>query len=174
MTRAILSGSTTQRPPRRWAALEALGLALASGPALMGGLALLAAIAGPAAAEPPAPGRLLASQCAQCHGTNGNGGFEELAGAGAREIYDELIEMKYRRATESIMDLAARGYSDAELRLIADWFGARPRAGDDGGSGDDEPQCKKCSDSEEKKSKKKKAKKKSKKQQDDQTEEESD
>jgi sulfide dehydrogenase cytochrome subunit len=155
-----------------------LGLALANGPALMGGVALLAATACPAAAEPPMPGRLLASQCAQCHGTHGNGGFEELAGEGAREIYDELIEMKYRRGTESIMDLAARGYSDAELRLIADWFGTQPRAGDDGGSGgDDEPECRKCSDPEEKKSKKKKAKKKKKKDkkpEDEQTEEESD
>ena len=43
--------------------------------------------------------------------------------------------MKYRRATESIMDLAARAYTDAELRLIADWFA---QAGPGGGSSEEE------------------------------------
>ncbi|WP_425485618.1 c-type cytochrome, partial [Hydrogenophaga aromaticivorans] len=39
------------------------------------------------------PGRLLASNCFQCHGTNGRGpGFERLAGESADEIYDELRE----------------------------------------------------------------------------------
>jgi sulfide dehydrogenase cytochrome subunit len=171
VTRAIPSGSTPQPPASRRATFKTLALALVSAPALLGGVALLVATPRPAAAEPPPPGRLLASQCAQCHGTNGNGGFEELAGESAREIYDELIEMKYRRGTESIMDLAARGYGDAELRLIADWFASQPRAGDAGSGGSDEPSCKKCSDSEDKKSKKKK-KKKSKKKRDEKSAEE--
>ena len=43
----------------------------------LAGIALLIA-ATSAQAE---PGRLLASQCAQCHGTNGGGpGFDEIAG----------------------------------------------------------------------------------------------
>lgn len=158
MTPPIPSGSTTQPPRTRRAALRALARVAA----FLTGVALFASTPRPAAAEPPAPGRLLASQCAQCHGTNGSGGFEELAGESARELYDELIEMKYRRGTESIMDLAARAYSDAELRLIADWFASQPRTGD-AGSGRGEPSCKKCSDSEEKKSKKKKKKKNEKK-----------
>ena len=61
-----------------------------------------------ATAAPPA-GRLLAAQCAQCHGTNGNGpGFDELAGKSAGELYNELREMKTATKIESIMDRQAR------------------------------------------------------------------
>jgi len=82
----------------------------------------------PASAE---PGRLLASQCAQCHGTNGAGpGFDELAGKSASELFNELIEMKYR-PIEGIMDRQVRGYTDEQLRLIADYLSTLPGNGDD-------------------------------------------
>lgn len=75
----------------------------------------------PAAAQMP-PGRLLASQCAQCHGTDGQGpGFDELAGKSANDLYGELREMKLR-PVEGIMDRHARGYTDPQLRLIADYL----------------------------------------------------
>lgn len=87
--------------------------------------AALLASATPAGAE---PGRLLASQCAQCHGTNGSGpGFEELAG---KDIFRDLIEMKYRRV-EGIMDRQARGYTDEQLRLISDYISRLPGGGGD-------------------------------------------
>lgn len=94
-------------------------------------LGLLGALAlgtGPALADPP-PGRLLASQCSQCHGTNGNAvsGFESLAGESASELYNDLIEMKYRSVPEGIMDLQARGYTDEQLRLISNYFATQPR-----------------------------------------------
>ena len=82
-----------------------------------------------AAAAPPA-GRLLAAQCAQCHGTNGNGrGFDDLSSESASELYNELSEMKYRTRIESIMDRQARGYTDAQLRAIADYFASLPGGG---------------------------------------------
>jgi cytochrome c553 len=85
----------------------------------------------PALAAPPA-GRLLAAQCAQCHGTDGNGpGFDELAGKSASELYNELMEMKARAYIESIMDRQARGYTDAQLQLISDYFASLPGSGDD-------------------------------------------
>ena len=75
----------------------------------------------PATAQVP-PGRLLASQCAQCHGTNGQGpGFDELAGKSANDLYNDLREMKLR-PVEGIMDRQARGYTDQQLRLIADYL----------------------------------------------------
>ena len=84
----------------------------------------------PSLAQTP-PGRLLASQCAQCHGTNGNGpGFDELAGKASHELYGELMEMKYRSQIEGIMDRQARGYSDAQLRAISDYLSALPGGGD--------------------------------------------
>jgi sulfide dehydrogenase cytochrome subunit len=83
-----------------------------------------------ALAAPPA-GQTLAAQCAQCHGTNGNGpGFEDIAGKASNELYNDLREMK-ARPIESIMDRQARGYTDTQLRLIADYLAAQPGNGGD-------------------------------------------
>ncbi|MGZ8218932.1 c-type cytochrome [Methylomagnum sp.] len=82
-----------------------------------------------ASAEPPA-GRLLASQCGQCHGTNGNAvsGFESLAGKSASEIYHEVMEMHDpKRPVESIMDMQARGYTPEQLWAISQYLATQPR-----------------------------------------------
>lgn len=93
------------------------------------GMTLAMMAGGNALAAPPA-GRLLAAQCAQCHGTGGSGrGFDELAGESAQELYGELREMKYRTRIESIMDRQARGYTDQQLRTIADYFASLPGGG---------------------------------------------
>jgi cytochrome c553 len=93
------------------------------------GLVLVAsALLMPAAAvaQPP-PGRLLASQCAQCHGTDGNSitDLERLAGGEANDVYNELRDMK-RSDDSDIMAKQAKGYSDAQLRLIAEYFASQP------------------------------------------------
>ena len=75
--------------------------------------------------------RLLASQCAQCHGTNGTG-METLAGKSYGDIYSDMIGMKQKTELD-IMHLQARGYSDAQIDLIADYFSQLPRPA---GSGD--------------------------------------
>lgn len=93
--------------------------------AVLAGTVLLVAAAPTSAGQ---PGRLLASQCAQCHGTNGAGpGFEEIAG---KDIFNDLLDMKYR-PVEGIMDRQARGYTDEQLRLIADYLSTLPGNGDD-------------------------------------------
>jgi sulfide dehydrogenase cytochrome subunit len=75
----------------------------------------------------PPPGQLLASQCAQCHGTNGQAvsGFESIRGKSAEDMFKTLVEMK-NRPVESIMDRQARGYTDAQLRLIAEYLAKLP------------------------------------------------
>ena len=94
------------------------------------GMVLACAASANAFAAPPA-GRLLAAQCAQCHGTGGSGrGFDELAGESAQKIYNELREMKHRTRVEGIMDRQARGYTDQQLRVIADYFASLPGGGD--------------------------------------------
>lgn len=93
--------------------IRGLVLALAAAPVL----------AQTTTADPP-PGRLLASNCFQCHGTNGSGGFEDLAGKSSSEILGELREMRAKR-TPKMMDMHARGYTDAELKLIADYFASQ-------------------------------------------------
>jgi sulfide dehydrogenase cytochrome subunit len=72
------------------------------------------------------PGRLLASNCFQCHGTNGSGGFERLAGMSASEIVGEMREMRQENPPE-MMDVHARGYTDAQIQLIADYLSKLPR-----------------------------------------------
>lgn len=78
------------------------------------------------------PSRLLAAQCAQCHGTDGDGtGFDALAGRNARDMYYDMVDMRNRLNPETIMDRQAHGYTDAQLRRIADYFAALPGTGDD-------------------------------------------
>jgi len=61
-------------------------------------------------------GRLLGSQCAQCHGTNGVSvtGWDSIAGEGdlAGEIFGEA----------PIMDAQAHGYTSEEITLIGNWL----------------------------------------------------
>lgn len=101
--------------------------------AVFAGLAALAAILPTAAqAEPPA-GRLLASQCAQCHGTNGNsvGEIDSLAGKSYSDLYNDLLEMKYSSDLNDIMHRQAKGYSAEQLDLIAKYFASQPGSGHD-------------------------------------------
>jgi cytochrome subunit of sulfide dehydrogenase len=68
-------------------------------------------------------GRLLASNCFQCHGTNGTGGFDRLAGKSAIEIYGELKEFASgKEDADGIMAAHAMGFSDDQLRAIAAYF----------------------------------------------------
>lgn len=79
----------------------------------------------PAAATPTGAlsGRLLASNCFQCHGTNGTGGFDRLAGKSANEIYGELREFASGKEDASgIMAAHAMGFTDAQLKSIASYF----------------------------------------------------
>ena len=71
---------------------------------------------------PPA-GRLLASNCFQCHGTNGKGpGFEQINGKSTDEIYKDLKEMQAGKEGQGLMSKHAMGYSDAQLRAISQWL----------------------------------------------------
>jgi cytochrome c553 len=60
-------------------------------------------------------GRLLASNCFQCHGTLGNGGFEEIRGKSA----NELLEYQRKPVGSNIMAAHIQGYTPEQLRKIA-------------------------------------------------------
>ena len=91
-------------------------------------LAALAAMALPATAQTVPAGRLLASNCFQCHGTNGRGpGFDRLAGKSANELYSELKEFQSGKEGNGIMAKHAMGFTDAQLRALADWLSKQPR-----------------------------------------------
>lgn len=87
--------------------------------------ALAAALSSSAQTPTATDGRLLASNCFQCHATDGRGGFDSLAGKSASEIYSELKEMQREQPGSgdyNIMVPHAKGYSDAQLRKIAAYF----------------------------------------------------
>ncbi len=90
------------------------------------GLIPLACVAQTAGAPPP--GRLLASNCFQCHGTNGNAvsGFESLAGMSADKFAKEMRELK-TDDDAGIMKPHAKAYTDAQLREIGRYFASQPR-----------------------------------------------
>lgn len=72
-------------------------------------------------------GRLLASGCFQCHGTDGKGGFEKLAGESKSEIVEEMREYRAKSARSDIMSPHGRGYTDAQIDAIATYFASLPK-----------------------------------------------
>lgn len=71
-------------------------------------------------------GRLLASNCFACHGTNGypNGGFDRLAGQSASEIVSELKEFR-TKPDGGIMRVHALGYTDQQMWELATYFASQ-------------------------------------------------
>lgn len=94
------------------------------GPAML----LAASLPLSAYADDPTINRMLAGQCSQCHGTNGYavGDIDSLAGESVGEIRDELREMKADRTPDDMMDHQALGYTDDQIRRIAEYFAALP------------------------------------------------
>jgi hypothetical protein len=62
-------------------------------------------------------GRLLGSQCAQCHGTNGVSVNEWDSIAGEGDLANEIFE-----DDEPIMSAQAHGYTSEEITLIGNWL----------------------------------------------------
>lgn len=63
-------------------------------------------------------GRLLASNCFQCHGTLGRGGFDSIRGSDA----DEVLEYLTKPASSDIMAAHAQGYTRAQLQSIVSYL----------------------------------------------------
>ncbi len=86
----------------------------------------------PAQSEPPRallapsllahPGRTLAANCFQCHGTDGYAGELKIAGESAAEIIAHLDAMRARSPRANIMNVHAAAYTPQEIALIADYF----------------------------------------------------
>ena len=81
------------------------------------------------AQTPASPsGRLLASNCFQCHGTNGNGpGFDKLTGKSADKMFKKMKNYQSGGKGQGIMARHAMGYSDAQLRELSQWFSQQQR-----------------------------------------------
>lgn len=73
--------------------------------------------------------RTLAAACAQCHGTDGHpaagSDAARLAGMPRDELLRKLREFRAGTRKATVMTQLARGYSDAQLAELADWFAAQ-------------------------------------------------
>lgn len=72
----------------------------------------------PVAQPASTTGRLLASNCFQCHGTLGRGGFDSIRGGEASEV----IEYLGKSASGDIMAAHAQGYTRAQLDAIVSYL----------------------------------------------------
>ena len=69
--------------------------------------------------------KTLADSCGICHGTDGKppkDGLDRLAGMSKSEFIDEMFEMKQHLNEGRLMSVIARGYSNGEIRAMADYF----------------------------------------------------
>lgn len=90
--------------------------------ALLGAGALVAA-----QESAPTPGRLLASNCSQCHGAaEGSPGFDKVTGKSAGKLYKELKKFQSGGEGENIMARHAKGYTDTQLRELTQWLSMQP------------------------------------------------
>lgn len=72
----------------------------------------------------PDDGRLIASNCFGCHGTDGRStvGFDGLAG---ESLSEKMMEMR-NKDDEDIMIIHSRGYNNEQIRQLSDYFARVP------------------------------------------------
>ena len=72
------------------------------------------------------PGRMLAANCFQCHGTNGYASELKIAGMSYSELVGEMNEFRAKDPKASIMNFHAQSYTTEEISLIANFFSKQP------------------------------------------------
>lgn len=83
-----------------------------------------------AAGQPdPNLARNLAATCANCHGTNGRAvagaGNDALAGVDKDKLMQKLLDFRSGAKPATIMHQISKGYTEAQLELIAAYFAAQ-------------------------------------------------
>ena len=90
----------------------------------------LAFAALPAYSQESPAARSLAATCAACHGTQGRSATQEvvaLAGLPREHIAAQMRAFRDGSRPGTIMQQIAKGYSDEQIELMADYFSRRPR-----------------------------------------------
>ncbi|TQV64633.1 MAG: c-type cytochrome [Halothiobacillaceae bacterium] len=90
------------------------------------GAALMFGSSAPALAAPS--GQTIGLTCVVCHGQGGqgSGAIPPLAAKGADHLYQEMADFKSGKRLSTVMNRHARGYSDEELKAVADYFASLP------------------------------------------------
>lgn len=99
-----------RRPPGRGRPLAGWRLALA-----------VLSAAGPAAAGPPSG----ASSCTGCHGPRASPAAS-LDGRPPAELVAAMAAFRTGERASTVMGRIAKGFTDDEVRAIAQWFASRP------------------------------------------------
>lgn len=70
------------------------------------------------------PGMMLSHSCAACHGTQGKspGAIPSINGKSAEFLFESLKEFQTGVRPSTVMGRHAKGYTEEELRLIAEFF----------------------------------------------------
>ena len=69
-------------------------------------------------------GAMLSNSCSACHGTDGKspGAIPGIYGKSAQFISQSLKDFRSGSRSSTVMGRHAKGYSDNEIKLIADYF----------------------------------------------------
>lgn len=98
---------------------------LAQGLALSSCLAVLPSLTQAERTVSISAGEMYATTCFQCHGPEGKfvgGNIAPLAGYPADVMFKQLKNFKSGERPSTIMQRHVKGYSDEELKAIADYF----------------------------------------------------
>ena len=78
----------------------------------------------PVLAKEVSQGAMLSNSCSACHGTDGKspGAIPSIYGKSAAFIRQALSEFRTGDRPSTVMGRHAKGYSDEEINLIADYF----------------------------------------------------
>ena len=75
--------------------------------------------------------RSMAATCASCHGTQGKAApgatVPALAGRARQDIVDAMAQFRDGKRPATLMHQIAKGYSDAEVAALADYFSKQAR-----------------------------------------------
>jgi cytochrome subunit of sulfide dehydrogenase len=102
---------------------------------IAGALTLGTTLVGTAADAPPpelvsgASAQMLAETCAGCHGTDGlsaGPASPTLAGMNAEYFAETMKDFREGKTYSTIMGRIAKGYSEKEVQLMAEYFEAKP------------------------------------------------
>jgi len=93
-------------------------------------VALLAlVVAAPTLAQQPdQSAAYLAANCANCHGTQGRGAgaMPSIAGQNKEYLVEQMRAFRDGKRPATVMQHLAKGYTDAQINLIAEHFARQP------------------------------------------------
>ncbi len=74
--------------------------------------------------------RYVAANCANCHGTQGvaKGAMPSLAGQKREVIVEQMRAFRDGRRPATLMHQLAKGYTDAQIEAVAEFFARQPAA----------------------------------------------